>query len=68
MLENREGLKIGMIVNDVASINVDAKLVRTTNTDEGELPPDTVQLENGKSQHACNNLCLSSTLPCLPKL
>jgi G3E family GTPase len=49
MLENREGLKIGMIVNDVASINVDAKLVRATNTDDGELPPDTVQLENGKA-------------------
>ena len=27
MLQNKEGLKIGMIVNDVAEINIDAALV-----------------------------------------
>ena len=27
VLENKEGLKIGMIVNDVAEINIDAALV-----------------------------------------
>ena len=45
-----------MIVNDVASINVDAKLVRNsssnTNTDgtnnsSSMMPPDTVELQNG---------------------
>ncbi|KAG5186851.1 CobW/HypB/UreG, nucleotide-binding domain-containing protein [Tribonema minus] len=46
MLQNREGLRIGMIVNDVASINVDAKLVRGSTADsKGML--DTVELQNG---------------------
>jgi G3E family GTPase len=31
LLENTEGVKIGIIVNDVAAVNIDAKLVSSTN-------------------------------------
>mmetsp|Transcript_14680 Transcript_14680/g.21861 ORF Transcript_14680/g.21861 Transcript_14680/m.21861 type:complete len:564 (-) Transcript_14680:3-1694(-) len=46
ILVNREGLRIGMIVNDVASINIDSKLVRGSSNAE-QYEPDTVELENG---------------------
>eukprot|EP00945_MAST-04E_sp_MAST-4E-sp1_P008144 g8144.t1 len=60
ILENKAGLKIGCVVNDVASVNIDAKLVRnqhsaTTGAGAEEadkttvqsLNPDTVELQNG---------------------
>lgn len=40
LLENTEGLKVGVIVNDVASVNIDAKLVSSSTE-------DMVELENG---------------------
>ncbi len=40
LLENTEGVKIGVIVNDVASVNIDAKLVSATNQ-------GIVELQNG---------------------
>mmetsp|Transcript_30921 Transcript_30921/g.56054 ORF Transcript_30921/g.56054 Transcript_30921/m.56054 type:complete len:564 (-) Transcript_30921:39-1730(-) len=40
LLENAEGVKIGVIVNDVASVNIDAKLVSATNQ-------GIVELQNG---------------------
>jgi hypothetical protein len=39
LLENKDGLKIGVIVNDVASVNIDAKLVKNSgsaNSSENE--------------------------------
>ena len=45
LLQNQQGVKIGLIVNDVAEVNVDAKLVRNGNPDAGMV--DTIQLENG---------------------
>ena len=54
MLENKEDLKIGCLVNDVASINIDAKLVANqdlTGKDDTETTiakmSDMVSLENG---------------------
>ena len=61
MLSNNEGLKIAVVVNDVASVNIDSKLVRGQSTAipdandaplEGEVAPiDTpagiVELQNG---------------------
>ena len=54
LLQNSEGLKIGCIINDVASVNVDAKLVRNDRTREAEAKndstsdlTDTVELANG---------------------
>jgi len=40
LLENTDGAKIGVIVNDVASVNIDAKLVAATNQ-------GIVELQNG---------------------
>lgn len=40
LLENTEGVKIGLIVNDVASVNIDAKLVAATNQ-------GIIELQNG---------------------
>ena len=52
ILTNKEGLKIGIIVNDVAEINIDAKLVR--NQDKGGVgqdyavgTSDMMELQNG---------------------
>lgn len=41
LLENAEGRSIGVIVNDVASVNIDAKLVQNTGKD------GVVELQNG---------------------
>jgi len=40
LLENTDGIRVGVIVNDVASVNIDAKLV-------AKKSKDMVQLENG---------------------
>ena len=54
LLQNKEDLKIGCLVNDVASINIDAKLVKNQDLSSGDDPAatiakmsDTVELENG---------------------
>ena len=45
MLKNREGLKIAVLVNDVASVNVDAQILRRSTVDESGV--EMVELENG---------------------
>lgn len=46
LLENRDGLKIGVIVNDVAAVNIDGKLLSNPNdVDLTDCP--TVELQNG---------------------
>ncbi|KAL7469974.1 hypothetical protein ACHAXS_010222 [Conticribra weissflogii] len=52
MLSNNEGLKIAVIVNDVASVNIDSKLVRGRTADGnnavvGATPAGIVELQNG---------------------
>ena len=48
LLENKKGLKIGVIVNDMAEINIDAKLLRgSQNNDFDEQADNTVELKNG---------------------
>ena len=44
LLENSEGAKIGVIVNDVASVNIDAKLVSSMPESAGG---DMIELQNG---------------------
>ncbi|EKX54518.1 hypothetical protein GUITHDRAFT_99995 [Guillardia theta CCMP2712] len=48
VLENQEGKRVGVIVNDVAEVNIDAKLIsKKQMSDEDETYSDTVELENG---------------------
>jgi G3E family GTPase len=53
MLRNNEGLKIAVVVNDVASVNIDSKLVRGQSAVEDEktastaIPAGIVELQNG---------------------
>ncbi|CAM9278731.1 unnamed protein product [Ascophyllum nodosum] len=46
LLRNREGVRIGMVVNDMAEVNVDAKLVRDDPSAQGA-GADSVELQNG---------------------
>ena len=53
LLQNTEGVRVGVVVNDVATVNVDAKLLRRDET-EGEsaglsaaAPEDMIELSNG---------------------
>ncbi len=43
LLSNNDGLKIGIIVNDVASVNIDNKLLANPSISSGE----TIELQNG---------------------
>lgn len=46
LLSNQKGLKFGLVVNDVASVNVDAKQIRSQSlNNEGGI--DTMELQNG---------------------
>eukprot|EP00306_Pavlova_sp_CCMP459_P001453 CAMPEP_0185178876 /NCGR_PEP_ID=MMETSP1139-20130426/31728_1 /TAXON_ID=298111 /ORGANISM="Pavlova sp., Strain CCMP459" /LENGTH=505 /DNA_ID=CAMNT_0027744709 /DNA_START=3 /DNA_END=1520 /DNA_ORIENTATION=+ len=49
LLQNKEGLKVAVVVNDVAAVNIDAKLVKgnVTSTEGGGAADDTVELQNG---------------------
>ena len=49
LLQNTEGVRVGVVVNDVAAVNVDAKLVQTgASQGMGDgLPEDFVELSNG---------------------
>jgi len=44
LLENTEGVKVGVIVNDVASVNIDAKLISSSSSVDDT---NMVQLDNG---------------------
>lgn len=58
ILENQKGMKIGVVVNDVAEVNIDAALVKDArNADSSGMSVDTVQLSNG-----CACCSLSSEL------
>lgn len=73
LLQNSQGLKIGCIVNDVASVNIDAKLVRNDQSRGGDPAnsttadlADTIELQNGcvctlRIQHWCKQPAPSST-------
>ena len=53
ILENKAGLKVGLIVNDVAEINIDASLMAVRNSDQNDAAggttasEDTVEMANG---------------------
>ena len=44
MIQNEVGMKFGLVVNDMASVNVDSKLIRQQTSDGGV---DTLELQNG---------------------
>ena len=63
MLNNNEGKKIAVIVNDVASVNIDSKLVRgqivSTNGDDAA-PAGIIELQNGCACCSTSGELLSS--------
>jgi G3E family GTPase len=48
LLTNNEGMRIGVVVNDVASVNIDQKLISNTQNEKTIVAgDDTVELQNG---------------------
>merc|ERR1719174_2815270 len=48
LLQNTDGVRVGVVVNDVAAVNIDAKLVQSgASQGEGGLPEDMIELSNG---------------------
>ena len=51
LLQNTDGVRVGVVVNDVAAINVDAKLVKNAAANPGiadvGMPEDMIELSNG---------------------
>jgi G3E family GTPase len=47
MLANRNGLKVALIVNDMASVNIDAKLVKESQARLDLVKEKMVEMQNG---------------------
>lgn len=47
LLENNQSIKIGTIVNDVASVNIDAKLISNTDSYQNKEAGGVIELQNG---------------------
>jgi G3E family GTPase len=48
LLQNNEGLRIAVVVNDVASVNIDSKLILSNSSKDGKVAPaGIVELQNG---------------------
>jgi len=80
MLQNKGGLKVGVVVNDMAAINIDAKLVKSDSTQPGgEAGPksdsvlggglldtsDVLELQNGCACCSASEELLSSVMKLL---
>ena len=55
LLENNSNIKVGTIVNDVASVNIDAKLISSNgnNVDSFNAGDGVVELQNGCAVSGC---------------
>ena len=66
LLENKEGLRIGVIVNDVASVNIDSKLVKKSDSSDngGDSITATTSLRDGvvELQNGCACCSLADEL------
>ena len=64
LLENKDGLKIGVIVNDVASVNIDAKLVKNSGSADSETENNMVARGDGiiELQNGCACCSLADEL------
>lgn len=60
LLENKAGLKVGVVVNDVASVNVDAKLVQRDGREEENdgIGEEWVSCERSSSARSCPSLSI----------
>ena len=62
MLQNKGGLKIGVVVNDMAAINIDAKLVKSDSIARRDKPPKDDSVKN------CYNVYQSEPVPAAKRL
>ena len=53
LLENNSNIKVGTIVNDVASVNIDAKLINSSNNNVDSFNDGVVELQNGCAVSCC---------------
>ena len=60
LLHNNDGLRIGIIVNDMASVNIDSKLVSRTSSSNGSDYEDMIELSNGCACCSTNGELLNS--------
>lgn len=61
ILENRVGLKVGVIVNDVADVNIDAKLVRNQEKGSGSGAADDMVSTNDVVELSNGCICCSAS-------
>ena len=71
ILQNKEGYQFGVVVNDMAATNIDAKMIRQTgaqNKDSNSVfnPANTVELDNGCVCCNLNGELLQVRPQCLP--
>mmetsp|Transcript_7517 Transcript_7517/g.20838 ORF Transcript_7517/g.20838 Transcript_7517/m.20838 type:complete len:673 (-) Transcript_7517:313-2331(-) len=68
LLENKQGLKIGVVINDMASINVDAKLLQTHNNNHDDASPSSSAQPDGMVQFANGCACCEKSQELLTSL